>query len=104
MIMSHPNRPLVLFLAPAFPQRSLREPRSRPSPCVPDAKPLSSGDLVVAFRQWLMDHSRWISDEQDLSHEAFERTLTLERVLREEFYALSGRPRPRVHHRPATAA
>jgi len=34
-------------------------------------------------------------DEEDLSPDAFERTLTLERVLREEFFMLSGLPRNR---------
>lgn len=52
---------------------------------------VGSTGLVQALRQWLSDHDRWMADERELPLEMFERNLTLERVLREEFYALSGR-------------
>jgi hypothetical protein len=96
MIMSDPDRPLVLFLG-AGASASCNIPngnRVRDQALASlTQKPLSSADLVPAFRQWLADHDRWMNDERDLPHEVFERNLTLERVLREEFYALSGRPR-----------
>ncbi|KQP84571.1 SIR2 family protein [Aeromicrobium sp. Leaf291] len=55
---------------------------------------IGSTDLIMSFREYLVDHpARFMVDERDLSREQFERGLTLERVLREEFHTLSGRPR-----------
>jgi hypothetical protein len=96
MILSDLDRPLVLFLG-AGASASCNVPqgnRMRDQALVSlTQKPLSSAGLVSDFRQWLTDHDRWMNDEQDLPSEIFERNLTLERVLREEFYALSGRSR-----------
>lgn len=54
---------------------------------------VGSTELIPSFRQWLQDRGRWMADEQQSPFNMFERNLTLERVLREEFYALSGRDR-----------
>lgn len=54
----------------------------------------TSGDLVQAFRRHLeANPGRYLSGEQQLTPTQFEAALTLERVLREEFQQLSGRPR-----------
>ena len=54
----------------------------------------SSEDLVQAFRQYLEDRPlRYMVGERDLTDTQFARSLTLERVLREEFHEVAGRPR-----------
>lgn len=54
-------------------------------------------DLIAAFRRWLEEERRWMNDERELLPEQFGRGLTLERVLREEFHLLKGRPRSEAH-------
>jgi hypothetical protein len=55
---------------------------------------IASPDLLQSFRQYLEDNpSRYMTDERLLTRYQFERSLTLERVLREEFHALGGRSR-----------
>jgi hypothetical protein len=56
-------------------------------------KPVGSPELVRLFRDWISEHDRWMVGEQDQPLDNFARTLTLERVLREEFFRLGGRPR-----------
>jgi hypothetical protein len=56
--------------------------------------PNTSDELVAAFWQYLEDRpTRFLVDEATQTLEQFERGLTLERALREEFHQLSGRPR-----------
>jgi hypothetical protein len=53
-----------------------------------------SEHLIATFRQYLEDQPhRYLPGERDLTLQQFEQTLTLERVLREEFHKLGGRPR-----------
>ncbi|PFG16045.1 SIR2-like protein [Propionicimonas paludicola] len=56
-------------------------------------RPTTSPDLLSGFRDWLEANQRWMAEERDIPAARFERGLTLERVLREEFFALNGRPR-----------
>lgn len=90
------DRPLVLFLGAGasascgLPQGN----RVRDSALASLLqRPAGSADLVPAFRRWLAERGRWLNGEEDLKVEGFSRNLTLERVLREEFYTLSGRGR-----------
>ena len=54
----------------------------------------SSEEMVEAFRQYLEDRpQRFMVGERDLTDTQFARSLTLERVLREEFHEIAGRPR-----------
>jgi hypothetical protein len=99
MILRNLDDPLMLFLG-AGASASCEIPqgnylRDRALTYVTE-KSLGSPDLIPEFRRWLTDHDRWMNDERDLTFEAFERTLTLERVLREEFFMLSGLPRERA--------
>ena len=56
--------------------------------------PETSGDLVQAFRRHLEANPiRYLNGERQLTPAQFGTALTLERVLREEFQQLSGRPR-----------
>lgn len=90
------DRPLVLFLGAGASAGSGIPQGNRGRDAALAAltqRSIGSSDLIPAFRQWLADHDRWMSDEADLPPELFERNLTLERVLREEFYSLSGRSR-----------
>lgn len=48
--------------------------------------------LVEAFLQHLDARDRWRPGEKDLTLSQFKERLTLERVLREEFHSLAGRP------------
>lgn len=90
------DRPLVLFLGAGasatagIPQGN--RVRDTALASLTD-RSIGSDELIPAFRQWLTDHDRWMSDERDLPLEVFVRNLTLERVLREEFHQLGGRPR-----------
>lgn len=60
---------------------------------LPEQAPRSQ--LAEQFRAWLYERRRFLADERDLSPDQFARSLTLERVLREEFHVLetSGRTR-----------
>jgi hypothetical protein len=96
MILGNLEQPLVLFLGAGasassnIPQGNRLRDQALASLT---QRAVGSVELVPAFRRWLTDHERWMTEEQVLPREIFERNLTLERVLREEFYALSGRPR-----------
>ena len=80
------DRPLVLFLG-AGASASARIPVGD---TVRDAAirrvvgPAAS-DAAEAFRVWVYDNNRFLSDESGLPPEQFSARLTLERVLREEF-------------------
>lgn len=90
------DRPLVLFLGAGASASSNLPQGNRVRDTALAAltgRSIGSDDLIPAFRQWLTDHERWMNDERDQTLEVFVRNLTLERVLREEFYQLSGRPR-----------
>jgi hypothetical protein len=96
MILGRIDQPLVLFLgAGASANCNLPQGNRVRDQALSTLtqKSVGSPDIVSAFRRWLADHGRWMTDEQHLPLEVFERNLTLERVLREEFYALSGRPK-----------
>ncbi len=98
MILRSTDDPLVLFLGAGsssscgIPQGNYVRDRAL---AMVTGKPIGSSELASEFRRWLETHDRWMVDEEDLSPDAFERTLTLERVLREEFFMLSGLPRNR---------
>lgn len=91
------NQPVVLFLG-AGASASARIPQgdvlrdnaiSRLT-----GVPIGSDDLGLSFLRFLQDRPhRFMSDERALTRKQFEQSLTLERVLREEFHQLSGRPR-----------
>jgi hypothetical protein len=90
------DQPLVLFLGAGasascgLPQGNYLRDRALASLV---NKPVGSTELLSSFRTWLSRRQRWMTDEEGLPPEVFARTLTLERVLREEFFALSGMPR-----------
>ena len=96
MILPNVSDPIVLFLG-AGASASSKIPQGNRLRDLALAsltnREVGSIELVHAFRQWLSDHNRWMTDEQQLPLDLFERNLTLERVLREEFHALSGRDR-----------
>jgi hypothetical protein len=96
MILSDINDPIVLFLGAGasascnMPQGNYLRDQALASLT---QRPLGSAELVPSFRRWLTNHDRWLVDESSLPADVFERNLTLERVLREEFYSLGGKPR-----------
>ncbi len=96
MILPDVSQPIVLFLG-AGSSASSNVPQGNRFRDLALAsltnKEVGFTGLIEAFRQWLNDHERWMTDEEQLPPDMFERNLTLERVLREEFYALSGRDR-----------
>jgi hypothetical protein len=96
MILPDVNQPIVLFLGAGF-SASSNVPQGNRLRDLAIAsltsRDVGSEELIPAFRQWLNDRERWMADEKQLPLDMFERNLTLERVLREEFYALSGRDR-----------
>lgn len=56
--------------------------------------PDSSDELVSRFWEMLKERpERYMANERELTYAQFSKGLTLERVLREEFYQLAGRPR-----------
>jgi hypothetical protein len=96
MILPDVTQPIVLFLGAGFSASSGVPQGNRIRDLAMaslTSREIGSTELIPAFRQWLDRHDRWMTDEQQLPRDMFERNLTLERVLREEFYALSGRPR-----------
>lgn len=96
MILRYADQPLMLFLGAGssascgLPQGNYL--RDRALAAITN-KPVGSADLVPEFRRWLTDHERWMTEEESLPLKVFERSITLERVLREEFFSLSGMPR-----------
>lgn len=96
MILSDVNDPIILFLGAGasascnMPQGNYLRDQALASLT---QKPMGSPELVSSFRRWLTNHDRWLVDEDTLPADVFERNLTLERVLREEFYSLGGKPR-----------
>jgi hypothetical protein len=96
MVLPDVNSPVVLFLGAGSSASSTIPQGNRFRDLALASltdREIGSTELVPAFRQWLNDRGRWMEDEQQLPLDMFERSLTLERVLREEFYALSGRDR-----------
>ena len=96
MMFPDVSRPIVLFLGEGFSASSLVPQGNRFRDLAIASltgRDVGSTELIQAFRQWLDDRERWMTDEKQLPQDMFERNLTLERVLREEFYALSGRDR-----------
>jgi hypothetical protein len=95
MILRRFDQPLVLFLgagasaSSGLPQGNYLRDRALAALV---NKPVGSTELLSSFRTWLGMHHRWMSEEEALPPDVFARTLTLERVLREEFFALSGMP------------
>jgi hypothetical protein len=96
-ILTDAELPLVLFLgagASASAEISLGDTVRDQAIADLTGHDIGSPDLVGHFREWLARHpDRWMEGEQGQTVTSFARSLTLERVLREEFWALSGRPR-----------
>jgi hypothetical protein len=96
MILPDVSKPIVLFLGAGFSASSDIPQGNRLRDLAIASltgRDVGSIELIPAFRHFLDDHERWMTDEKQLPLDIFERNLTLERVLREEFYALSGRDR-----------
>jgi hypothetical protein len=97
-LASRADRPLVLFLG-AGASASARIPQGN---VVRDAaledllgQPVDPETTPQVFYRWLKDQDRLLPDEDDITLEQFTRSLTLERVLREEFHGLEVENRPR---------
>lgn len=91
-ILDRPERQLVLFLG-AGASASCRIPQGNRYRDLSLESMLAGTDLEAEFRGWLETNQRWLPNERDLPPSVFSKALTLERVLREEFYSLGGRPR-----------
>jgi hypothetical protein len=57
----------------------------------------TSSSPELRFREWLEENKRWRGGERETPPAQFVQSLTLERVLREEFHRLSGRGRHDSH-------
>jgi SIR2-like domain len=88
------DQPLVLFLgagASASAGISIGDPIRDEALRRLVGQQATTEDLIDAFMGFLAERDRWRPGEEDLTAAQFRARLTLERVLREEFFSLAGR-------------